>query len=121
MVLYGCWSLQLVGLWSWLARVVSRCVRCVCVFWCAVGYWWLWYCSVVSKGGALELLVSAVFGDCGMVSKGGALELLVSAVFGGCGMVSKGGALEPLVSAVFGSCGIIVWVLLDGALEPTGL
>ena len=56
-----------------------------------------------------------------MVSKGGALELLVSAVFGGCGMVSKGGALELLVSAVFGSCGIIVWVLLDGALEPTGL
>ena len=72
-----------------------------CVFWCAVGYWWLWYCSVVSKGGALELLVSAVFG--------------------GCGKVSKCGALEPLVSAVFGSCGIIVWVLLDGALEPTGL
>ena len=78
-----------------------RAVFAVCVFWCAVGYWWLWYCSVVSKGGALELLVSAVFG--------------------GCGKVSKGGALEPLVSAVFGSCGIIVWVLLDGALEPTGI
>ena len=56
-----------------------------------------------------------------MVSKGGALELLVSAVFGDCGMVSKGGALELLVSAVFGSWGIIVWVLLDGALEPIGL
>ncbi len=67
-------------------------VFAVCVFWCAVGYWWLWYCSVVSKGGAPELLVSAVFGGCGMVSKG------------------------ALVSAVFGSCGTIVWVLLDGAL-----
>jgi hypothetical protein len=29
MVLNGCWSLRLVGLWSWLARVVSHCVRCV--------------------------------------------------------------------------------------------